>query len=132
MNIGPSRAGSRHIPCRLVPDAAALAVAQTLGRHVAEAAAGQHALGFVEQVGDGSEAVWMDMEPCRGPYSMGTKMEWRILPSTACEKWPLPCVSSTSSTSPAPMMRFSPSLAVIETAPSRLMMYCRRGAGCQS
>ena len=28
--------------------------------------------------------------------------------------------------------RLSPSLAVICTPPSRLMMYCRRGAGCQS
>jgi hypothetical protein len=45
---------------------------------------------------------------------------------------PLPVVSSTRSTSPAPMTRDSPSLAVICTPLSRLMMYCRRGAGCQS
>src|SRR5439155_1114007 len=32
-------------------------------------------------------------------------------------------------TSPAPMTRLSPSLAVIWTPASRLMMYCRRGAG---
>jgi hypothetical protein len=30
------------------------------------------------------------------------------------------------------MTRLSPSLAVIFTPASRLMMYCRRGAGCQS
>src|SRR5262245_7426591 len=34
-------------------------------------------------------------------------------------------------TSPAPMNRLSPSLAVIFTPASRLTMYCRRGAGCQ-
>ena len=33
---------------------------------------------------------------------------------------------------PAPIVRASPSLAVICTPASRLMMYCRRGAGCQS
>jgi hypothetical protein len=35
-------------------------------------------------------------------------------------------------TSPAPITRLSPSLAVIFTPASRLTMYCRRGAGCQS
>jgi hypothetical protein len=59
-------------------------------------------------------------------------MEWRIFPDTAFETCPLPVVSSTSSTSPAPMMRVSPSLALMLTPPSRLMMYCRRGAGCHS
>ena len=33
---------------------------------------------------------------------------------------------------PAPILRASPSLAVISTPASRLMMYWRRGAGCQS
>ena len=33
---------------------------------------------------------------------------------------------------PAPIVRASPSLAVICTPASRLMMYWRRGAGCQS
>ena len=65
-------------------------------------------------------------------YSTGTKMQWRIFPSTAFDRWPLPLVSSTRITSPAPMIRASPSLAVICTPASRLMMYCRRGAGCQS
>jgi hypothetical protein len=65
-------------------------------------------------------------------YSVGTKIECRILPSTCCDKWPLPVVSSTRITSPTPITRLSPSLAVIFTPASRLMMYCRRGAGCQS
>src|SRR3984893_2541691 len=65
-------------------------------------------------------------------YSTGTKIECRILPSTCCDKWPLPVVSSTRTTSPTPISRLSPSLAVIFTPASRLMMYCRRGAGCQS
>src|SRR6266852_963218 len=65
-------------------------------------------------------------------YSTGTKIQWRILPSTAFDRCPLPEVSSTRITSPAPMIRASPSLAVIRTPASRLMMYCRRGAGCQS
>ena len=39
---------------------------------------------------------------------------------------------STRITSPAPILRDWPSLAVICTPASRLMMYCRRGAGCQS
>src|SRR3984893_4847274 len=63
---------------------------------------------------------------------IGTKIECRILPSTCCDKWPLPVVSSTRITSPTPITRLSPSLAVIFTPASRLMMYCRRGAGCQS
>jgi hypothetical protein len=46
-------------------------------------------------------------------YSIGTKIECRILPSTCCDKWPLPVVSSTKITSPTPMTRLSPSLAVI-------------------
>jgi integrase/recombinase XerC len=45
--------------------------------------------------------------------------------------WPLPVVSSTKTISPAPMWRVSPSLAVIETPPARLITYCRRGARCQ-
>src|ERR1700730_4303463 len=64
------------------------------------------------------------------PYSTGTKIERRILPPTDFDRWPLPVISSTSTTSPAPIVRASPSLAVICTPPSRLMMYCRRGAGC--
>src|SRR2546428_5729 len=52
--------------------------------------------------------------------------------SSALERCPLPPVSSTRITSPAPIRRVSPSLAVICTPASRLMMYCRRGAGCQS
>jgi hypothetical protein len=32
----------------------------------------------------------------RKPYSMGTKIEWRIWPEMAFEKWPLPDVSSTA------------------------------------
>ena len=48
-------------------------------------------------------------------YSIGTKIECRILPSTCCDKWPLPVVSSTKITSPTPMTRLSPSLAVIFT-----------------
>src|SRR4030088_3300770 len=60
------------------------------------------------------------------------KIEWRILLSTWSDKWPLPVVSSTRMTSPAAMNRLSPSLAVIFTPASRLTMYCRRGAGCQS
>src|SRR5581483_4032086 len=65
-------------------------------------------------------------------YSIGTKMQWRSLPSKAFDRWPLPQTSSTRITSPAPMRRDSPSLAVICTPASRLMMYWRRGAGCQS
>src|SRR5207245_9249854 len=61
-----------------------------------------------------------------------TKMQWRRRPSSALERWPLPEVSSTRMTSPAPILRDSPSLAVICTPASRLMMYWRRGAGCQS
>ena len=86
----------------------------------------RHALGAVafEQVSDAAHDL--------ASYSMGTKIEWRIWPEMALEKCPLPDVSSTSSTSPAPMMRVSPSLAWMLTPPSRLMMYCRRGAGCHS
>ena len=62
-----------------------------------------------------------------GGYSTGMKRLWRILPRPF-ERWPLPVVSSTSSTSPAPMSRVSPSLAVIRTPSSRLTMYCRRDA----
>ena len=40
-------------------------------------------------------------------------------------------MSSTRMTSPAPISLASPSLAVIFTPASRLMMYCRRGAGCE-
>src|SRR5580658_5376842 len=47
------------------------------------------------------------------------------------DRWPLPVVSSTSTISPAPILRDSPSLVVSSTPASRLMMYCRRGAGCQ-
>ena len=64
-------------------------------------------------------------------YSIGMKIEWRILFSMWSERWPLPVVSSTRITSPAAMKRLSPSLAVIFTPASRLTMYCRRGAGCQ-
>src|ERR1700730_14930691 len=56
-------------------------------------------------------------------------MQWRSFPSMALERWPLPVVSSTRMTSPAPMTRLSPSLAVIWTPASRVMMYWRRGAG---
>src|SRR5215207_2815916 len=61
-----------------------------------------------------------------------TKMQWRRRSLTALLRWPLPVVSSTRMTSPAPMMRASPSLAVICTPLTRLMIYCRRGAVCQS
>ena len=44
-------------------------------------------------------------------YSIGTKIEWRILPFDGLGEMALAGVSSTSSTSPAPMMRVSPSLA---------------------
>src|SRR5262245_1497910 len=67
-----------------------------------------------------------------GLYSSATKMQLRTRALTALLRCPLPVVSSTRSTSPAPMTRDSPSLAVISTPLSRLMMYCRRGAGCQS
>ena len=50
----------------------------------------------------------------------------------AIDWWPLPHVSSTRSTSPAPITRYSPSLAVTRTPLSRFTMNCRRGAGCQS
>ena len=39
----------------------------------------------------------------------------------------MPVVSSTRMTSPTPINRLSPSLAVIFTPASRLTMYCRRG-----
>src|SRR5262249_52978766 len=68
----------------------------------------------------------------RSGQSSVMKMQWRIFASIAFDRWPLPHVSSTSTTSPAPMRRASPSLAVIWTPASRLTMYCRRGAGCQS
>src|SRR5262249_18450991 len=55
----------------------------------------------------------------------------RSLLPMALDRCPLPHVSSTRITSPAPICRASPSLAVICTPASRLMMYCRRGAGCQ-
>ena len=55
---------------------------------------------------------------------MGTKMQLRILLSSALDRCPLPVVSSTRMTSPAPILRLSPSLAVICTPASRLMM-CR-------
>jgi hypothetical protein len=45
--------------------------------------------------------------------------------------WPLPVVFSTRTISPAPMWRVSPSLAVIEIPPARLIAYCGRGARCQ-
>jgi hypothetical protein len=55
-NIGPSPAGSRHIRGRLVPDAAALAFLQHhFGRHVAEAAARQDALGLLDEIVGGIE-----------------------------------------------------------------------------
>jgi hypothetical protein len=41
-------------------------------------------------------------------------------------------MSSIRITSPVPMMRVSPSLAVIWFGPSRLTTYCRRVAVCQS
>src|SRR3984957_17711692 len=63
-------------------------------------------------------------------YSTGTKIECRIFPPTDFDRWPFPVMSSPSTPSPAPIVRASPSLAVICTPPSRLMMYCRRGAGC--
>jgi hypothetical protein len=56
---------------------------------------------------------------CRGPWPDDLVM------------WPLPVVSSTNTISPAPMWRVSPSLAVIEMPPARLITYCRRGARCQ-
>src|SRR5437867_9478508 len=68
----------------------------------------------------------------RWRQSTGTKIQWRGLPSSALERCPFPHVSSTRITSPAPIRRVSPSLAVICTPASRLMMYCRRGAGCPS
>ena len=37
----------------------------------------------------------------RSSYSIGKKSEWRILFSMWSERWPLPCVSSTSRISPA-------------------------------
>ena len=40
-------------------------------------------------------------------------MQWRTCSPTAFERWPLPAVSSTRRTSPAPITRLSPSLAVI-------------------
>src|SRR5207247_1256998 len=57
--------------------------------------------------------------------STGTKMQWRGLPSSALERCPFPHVSSTRITSPAPIRRVSPSLAVICTPASRLMVHCR-------
>src|SRR5712675_1143404 len=54
-------------------------------------------------------------------YSTGTKMQLRILPPTAFDRCPLPVVSSTKITSPAPITRASPSLAVICT-PARCGM----------
>src|SRR4030095_16314089 len=51
--------------------------------------------------------------PRSSDQSTGTKMQWRILPSTAFERWPLPVVSSTRMTSPALITLASPSLAVI-------------------
>jgi hypothetical protein len=93
-------------------------------------------LAAMQRRGQGEHALLdVDHHQCarhRDSYSIGTKIEWRILPEMALEKCPLPEVSSTSSTSPAPMMRVSPSLAWMLTPPSRLMMYCRRGAGCHS
>ena len=65
-------------------------------------------------------------------FSIRMKIEWRILPSTWSEGCPLPVVSSTRMISPGPMNRLSPSLAVSFTPASRLTMYWRRGAGCQS
>ena len=62
----------------------------------------------------------------------GRRCNVRSLPSIALLRWPLPLTSSTRMTSPAPMTRDSPSLAVICTPASRLMMYWRRGAGCQA
>src|ERR1700761_668774 len=64
-------------------------------------------------------------------YSIGTKIECRIWLLTDLDRWPLPVTSSTRMISPAPITRDSPSLAVSSTPASRLMMYCRRGAGCQ-
>ena len=63
-------------------------------------------------------------------YSIGTKIECRISLFTDFDRCPLPVMSSTSTTSPAPMTLASPSLAVSCTPASRLMMYCRLGAGC--
>ena len=65
-------------------------------------------------------------------YSRVMNTEWRICPAMAWEMCPLPFVSSTNRISPAPISRTSPSLTVMRTPASRLMMYWRRGAGCQS
>jgi hypothetical protein len=51
--------------------------------------------------------------PAMRAYSSVTKMQFRSLPSIAFDRCPLPCVSSTRMTSPGPMRRASPSLAVI-------------------
>jgi len=67
----------------------------------------------------------------RPHLSTGTKIVWRGLSPDDLVMWPLPVVSSTSTISPAPMWRVSPSLAVIEIPPARLITYCRRGARCQ-
>src|SRR5712691_1316899 len=89
-------------------------------------------------------ADFEDAHPIKGPHRDGvggchslaqsrvTKMQLRIRSLSALLRCPFPVVSSTSNISPAPMTRDSPSLAVICTPLSRLMMYCRRGAGCQS
>ena len=62
----------------------------------------------------------------------GTRTQWRGWLPTALEMCPRPLVSSIRITSPGPTMRVSPSLAVSSRPASRLMMYCARGAGCQS
>ena len=46
--------------------------------------------------------------------------------------WPCPVVSSTSRASPGLKVCLAPLPSSISILPEREMMYCRRGAGCQS
>ena len=64
-------------------------------------------------------------------FSIRMKIEWRILPSTWSEGALAGRVLDQDDL-PEAMNRLSPSLAVSFTPASRLTMYWRRGAGCQS